>query len=141
MSGLKKFLNKQVEILKLNHIWESDTKIIFLKEEENGFNIIINEYEDEIFLELDNGFHYHYEIQLYESYDEIYQDIFGLVRDLLSNNMRIRVIYKKENPIKWILEYYENNKWKEETVIGSFSFNFFSKKIEKIYTNNILPPR
>jgi hypothetical protein len=141
LSELKKFLNNQTQILELNHQWESDTKIIFMKEEENGFSIFIEEYKDEILLELDNGYHLHFEKNSYESYHEIYQDIFGLLRDLLSKHMRIKVIYKKENPIKWALEYYEKNEWQEESVMGIFSLNIFSKKIEKIYTNNILPPR
>ncbi len=141
MSKLKQFLNNQTKILEINHKWENDNKITFLKKEENGFSIIIEEFKDEIVLELDNGYHEHYEITSNESHIEIYTDIFGFVRDLLANNMRIKVIYRNENPIKWIIEYYKNNKWQESSTMGIISLNIFTKKVEKIYINNILPTR
>jgi len=141
MSKIKTFVNANPKILELNHDWESDLKITFKKEDDNGFDITVEDDGSNISIETDNGYHDHIEIDRFESEEEALLQIFGLVRDLLSNNMRIKVIMKNEKPTKWILEYFEDQKWEEESVMGLFTLNIFGKKTEKFYSNNILPAR
>lgn len=141
MSKIKEFIDAHPKILELTHDWNSDFKITFKKENENGFDISIEEDGDSILLETDNGYHDHIEINNFGSEKEAFTQVFGLVRDLLSNNMRIRVIMKNGKPTKWILEYFDNNKWQEESTMGLLTLNIFGKKTEQAFSNNILPSR
>ncbi len=141
MSKIKIFINANPKILELTHNWDSNSKITFKKENENGFDITIEDDGDSISLETDNGYHDHFEINNFESEKQALSQVFGLVRDLLSNNMRIRVIMKSGKPTKWILEYFEDNKWQEESIMGLFTLNIFGKKTEQVFSNDILPSR
>jgi hypothetical protein len=141
MSKIKTFVDANPKILELTYDWNSDSKITFKKEDENGFDISIEDDGDSILLETDNGYHDCIEINNFKSEQEALLQVFGLVRDLLSNNMRIRVIMKSGKPIKWILEYFEHNKWREESTMGLLTLNIFGKTTEQVFSNNILPSR
>lgn len=141
MSPLKTFLDSNHEILKLNHYQDNDSTITFKKEKENGFDIIVEDQGESIFIGADIGYHDHIYVKDFPSKQEALSYAFGLVRDLLSKNMRIRVVMKNDKPVKWILEYYKDHEWYEESGVALLFFNYFGKKSERIFFNDILPPR
>ncbi len=55
--------------------------------------------------------------------------------------MRIRVVFRKNRPTRWILEHFDGSTWREDDTVYVLILDIFSKKTEKIYTNNILPSR
>ncbi len=141
MSCLKRFLSSHREILRQQHYWDGDTKITFPKKNANGFDISIEEYDNGFLLYTDTGFHDHIEIEDARTQDETLIDLFGLVRDMLSKHMRIRVIMKNDKPVRWYLEYYHNETWHLESGVTLLLFNYFGKRSERIYSNDTLPPR
>ena len=144
MSNIKAFMDTKSNILKLNHYWENSNKIILKKVNDSGFDISIEDNGKFILLSTDNGYRFHLEVKNFKSTEDALSQMCALVRDLLSKNMRIKILLKNKKPKKWILEYYEDSSWHEERVIGSIGLgiiNIFSKKTQKIYSNDILPPR
>jgi hypothetical protein len=142
---LKTYLDKHPEIKDFTgKINKNFTEITFYKKDKNGFDITIEEDNKELILFTETAYHEHFEYDMFENKEEAFDYVFGLTRDLLSNNMRIREIQKNNMPTKVYLEYNKNNIWEEESSIGILSwttFNPFAKKKEIIYVNNILPGR
>ena len=143
--SLKEYLNKHPEIKDFSEKINDDvTEITFFKKHKNGFNITVEEANNELILFTETAYHDHFSYDLFETPEKTFEYVFGLVRDLLSKNMRIREIQKNKMPIKVYLEYKQDDKWKEESSIGILSwvvFNPFVQKREIIYTNNILEKR
>jgi len=140
MSTIKEYVEKRPNILEVNHHWESDSKVTFRKENDSGFDISIECDRNLILLEIDNGYHDHINVEDFKSEEEALSQIFGLVRDLLSKNMRT-VISKSGSPKKWIVEYFDGREWEQESTMGLLIFNPFGKEMVNIYSNDILPPR
>lgn len=141
MSTIKEYIKKRPNISELNHYWENASKVTFKKKNDNGFDISIERDRNFILLEIDNGYHEHINVEDFESEEEALSQIFGLARDLLSKNMRIKVISKSGKPKKWIVEYFDGREWEQESTMGLLLFNPFGKEIVNIYSNDILPPR
>jgi len=140
-SQIQLFVMQNIDLVGLNYFWEESTRLTIKKETQNGFDISIEDSDGVIHIETDNGYHTYIEIQDYKSYKEALTYIFGLVRDMLSTTVRIRVILKNNKPVKWILEYFDGSKWQQEDIMGLLFFNIFGKTTQQIYTNDILPPR
>ena len=145
LTTLKTYLDKHPKIkdsfVKIN---EDFTEITFSKKDKNGFDITVEEENGELILYTETAYHDHFTHEAFENKEETFDYVFGLVRDLLSNNMRIREIQKNNMPIKVYLEYQKNEEWLIESNIGILSwviFNPFAQKEEIIYTNNTLPKR
>jgi hypothetical protein len=142
---LKIYLDKHPEIKdSIGKINKNFTEVTFYKKDKNGFDITIKEDNEELILFTETAYHDHFEYNMFENKKEAFDYVFGLTRDLLSDNMRIREIQKNNMPTKVYLEYKKNHIWEEESSIGILSwtmFNPFSKKKEIIYINNILPSR
>jgi len=142
---LKNYLDKHPEIKDIfSEVNKTFTEITFLKKDKDGFDITVQEEDEELILFTETAYHDHFTYNMFDNKEEVFDYVFGLVRDLLSNNMRIREIQKNHMPIKVYLEYSKNGEWEEESSIGILSlvsFNPFAQKKEIIYTNNILPKR
>ena len=122
----------------IQHEWRNnDTEVIFKKNNDNGFDVVIGHNKNILYLYTDRGFHNHFEA--YRDFSNILEQVMGLARNLLSNNMRIREISSNNNARKWILEHYRNNAWEQESINGLILWNYFGKKTEKIYSNDIYP--
>jgi len=142
---LKIYLDKHPEIKEIaGKINDNFTEITFLKKDNNGFDITVEEEYEELILFTETAYHDHFQYDMFDNKEETFDYIFGLIRDLLSNNMRIREIQKNNVPTKVYLEYNKDGKWEEESSIGILSWvilNPFAQKKEIIYTNNILQKR
>ena len=66
----------------------------------------------------------------------------GLVRDLLSPDMRLRELSAGGRPYKWILEARDaGGGWRAEHETGLVFFNYFGARAERVYQNRQLPGR
>lgn len=65
----------------------------------------------------------------------------GVVRDLLSKNMRIKEILSNNKPVRWLLQYKGENGWETEATNGLIFYNYLGKKSERLNSNDTLPPR
>ena len=65
----------------------------------------------------------------------------GLVRDLLSPDMRIRETRAGAKPMRWTVESRAGQGWRAEGTTGLLFFNYFGRRSERIYQNHQLPGR
>ncbi|MBD3329342.1 hypothetical protein GF357_02500 [Candidatus Dojkabacteria bacterium] len=123
--------------------WKKDKKeIVFKKLDEEGFDIALNcEDDNYLYLSTNLGYYDFYYYESLEQISDILPETMGLVRDLLSPNMRIVEKLSNSKPYKWLLQCKKDNDWITERVSGLVFYNYLGKRIEKIYSNNTLPPR
>jgi hypothetical protein len=101
-----------------------------------------------------NGFDIRFEIDLnavtlhwgnwhtrFESNDTLVEELFGLLRDILSPDMRIRELCANSSPYRGILETYDGTRWSAEHEMGLLFWNYFGKRSVRTYSNSILPGR
>ena len=67
--------------------------------------------------------------------------VIGYVRDLLSPVMRVRELSAGGNAYRWGIELLEDGKWHSQEWVGLLFWNYFGKRSEKFYRNEILPAR
>lgn len=108
------------------------------QQSENGFNITIEIDENRLILYTE-GSHIH--LDDVQDPKHLVQDILGLLRDLLSSAMRVVEFLSDDKPYKWSMESFRNGKWENENTTGLLFYNYFGKKTQKIYQNDILPSR
>jgi hypothetical protein len=65
----------------------------------------------------------------------------GLVRDLLSPDMRIRETRAGAKPVRWTVESRAGQVWRPEGTTGLLFFNYFGRRSERVYQNHQLPGR
>ncbi len=65
----------------------------------------------------------------------------GLVRDLLSPDMRIRERASASRPYKWFIESLRGTTWQLESQTGLLVFNYLGARSERTYQNRHLPGR
>lgn len=126
----------------LDYEWKNNNQeILFKKKTDQGFDITIGYHnENYLYVNTDKGFHDHFEV-IDDDFSETLKSVMGLVRDLLSYKMRIKEILAGNTPRKWILQNYIDGEWKDEHIVGNIFWNYFAKKSERIYYNDVLPSR
>lgn len=65
----------------------------------------------------------------------------GLVRDLLSPLMRLRVIEVRGKPSRGDFQVSQSGEWHTEALTGVIGLGMLGKRIEKFYVNRRLPAR
>ena len=73
--------------------------------------------------------------------DKMIEELFGLLRDMLSPDMRIREVYAGSHPYRGYLESSDGTHWTAEHEMGLIFWNYFGKRSVKTYSNSILPGR
>lgn len=132
------YLSKCMEIEdNLDYEWNNNnTELTIKKKSEEGFDVIVRFEVESFLIDTDIGWH-----DEFGNSEERLDWLMGVIRDLLSKNMRIRVISSNEHPYKWIVELFNNSKWGGFLVKHLMFWKILGKKSEKFYTNDILPPR
>lgn len=124
--------------------WSQDRlKVSFPKNENSGFDIEVA-YEptsETLNLQTDHGYHDHFHTNQFESFSAALSNVFGLVRDLLSPNMRIVETRANGKPRKWQLQALVDGNWATEAKVGLLFWNVFGEKTTVEYINHVLPPR
>jgi len=72
---------------------------------------------------------------------EIVACALGLVRDLLSPGMRVRVYEAGGSPYRGDLEVFDRGVWKREWSTSLFVFTWFRRKSQKVFANHRMPSR
>ena len=127
----------------ISHTWSIDDDedhciLDIPKKSDAGFDITVEVFPDQIVISAD-GPHYH--LNNYQSVDETVMAALGLVRDMLSNGMRVIEYTRNGKPFKWELQSFQNGRWVNEETTGMLSFNFWGKKGSRIFQNDVLPNR
>lgn len=140
VSQARKFFARHPEILHTLSIdGDEDHAIVEITGQgDAGFDIMIEIDTNEITFR-GEGWHGHYLCQ--DPKFEFVASMLGLLRDLLSPSMRIRERLSNGTPYKWTLENFEDGKWVNENTSGTFFWDRFGKKTEKVYSNEVLPAR
>ena len=136
----KDLLSRHPEVL---HEWSIDADedhciLDIPKKSEDGFDITFEVYPEEIMVMAGGA---HTQLSAREYKDKTVETAFGLLRDLLTKNMRVREKLSNGKPYSWSIESIGNGKWNFEESNTLFFWNYFGKKTEKIYSNDILPVR
>ncbi|MFH1441854.1 MAG: hypothetical protein ABIH18_07450 [Candidatus Omnitrophota bacterium] len=125
----------------IDYEWKKDnTEIIFKKKAEDGFDIIVRLENDIIYLESDKDCHKHFHIKGFKDIEKAMEITMEFVRNMLSKNMRIKELLSNGKPYKYLLQKFYKNRWKTESSGGLLFWNYFGKRSERIYSNDILPP-
>lgn len=104
----------------------------------SGFEIRSEVEKDQITVHWGN---WHTPFELEIDPDQLVQDVFGLVRDMLSSDMRLRELVAGSSPYRGYLESFDGTSWTVEQEMGMAFWNYFAKRTERIFTNTALAPR
>ncbi|MCP3685748.1 MAG: hypothetical protein GY861_24130 [bacterium] len=117
---------------------EGITGVRIHKQEENGFNVFWGSDGREIYFEAGDIHHSAITLEDQNSPDKEIRHHIGFLRDLLSNRMRIVEKYAGKTPYKVLVQTWNDKQWQTEDIFGSVFYNYFAKKSEITYQNNIL---
>jgi hypothetical protein len=122
------------------HTWSSDAcELHFPRADESGFDVIVDIGEEELTVHA-HGAHQHFPARDGTAREEA-EAALGLVRDLLSPDMRLRERLASGKPYLWMLEANRGLGWKKENLTGLMIFKYFGRRAERTYQNRWLPGR
>jgi hypothetical protein len=105
----------------------------------DGFEITVEADDSEVTVYSEFIAHQHFTSD--GNHDEVCQMAMGLVRDLLSPAMRLRVIEVGGKVSRAHFETSRAGIWHRESTTALFSLPFFRKRVERFYINRRLPIR
>jgi len=107
---------------------------------DTGFSITIEVFPEEITVSM-GGPHEHFRREGM-SPEELVGSVLGLTRDLLSPAMRLREQRAGGSAFQWHVEALQaDGTWLAEATTGLLFWNYFGKRSERIYQNDVLPSR
>ena len=104
----------------------------------DGFDIRVSAETDAITLSWGN---WHTRFEPTAGNDTLVEVVFGLVRDMLSSDMRIRELRAGDTPYRGFLEAYDGTRWSTEQTMGLIFWNYLARRSVRTYSNSILPRR
>jgi hypothetical protein len=131
------------------HETEHRVTLRFPRRTQTGFNVSIAAEAAGVEVAADTedgGMHVRFDPTDYESGDGLVAHALGLVRDLLSTAMRLRVRAAGGTAYHWSLEATDasdggNDHWRTEDTMGLLVWPFWRKRTERIFQNDMLVPR
>ena len=129
----------------LVHEWRDDREsvsITFPRRSERGFDVVVEATADGVIVAAGTGrggTHVHFDGP--GGAEEHTARALGLVRDLLSPAMRLRVAEAAGTEYRWRLESFDGAAWRTEETTGLLLWPFWSRRTERVYQNDVLPPR
>jgi hypothetical protein len=124
--------------------WSDDrTTIRIPKRQLSGYDIEVAYYpvDHMVHIGTDRGYHDHVHVETADELKDCLSSIFGLVRDMLSSNMRILETLSGGKGRKWELQSLRSGNWVTESSTGLLLWNYFGQKTHREYSNETLPPR
>ncbi len=118
------------------HHWRNDG-LVFSGSDLDGFEVTLQPDGQGIVVLTGVGLHEHVE----GAPAEAVRDALGLVRDLLSPDMRVRELRAGGRAYRWLLERRELDRWTCESQTGLLFWNYFARRSERVYQNRWLPGR
>ena len=130
---------------RLQYMWAQNqpsvgTQLKFPKVAAEGFDIVLDISNADIVVrigELDEAFR----IDVHGGPALAVRYALGLVRDLLSPAMRLRILSAGGRPYRWVLESSDDGVWKAENLTGRIFYRYFGRRSEAIFQNSQLPAR
>lgn len=116
--------------------WQGD-ELVFPKTTEDGFEISLQPDSRGVIVLTDVGLHVHVD----GAPADAVQDALGLVRDLLTPDMRIVELRAGGGGYRWRMERLESGRWLVEARTGLLFWNYFGRRSERTYQNRRLPGR
>lgn len=116
-----------------------NTELVIPKLAEEGFKITVVADDSEVSVYSEYLAHEHFTSD--GDHEAVSNQAMGLVRDLLSPLMRLRVTEVKGSVIRARFEVMRDGAWKAEAITGLLAFSFFSKRTEKFFINRRMPIR
>jgi hypothetical protein len=116
--------------------WQGD-ELVFPKADDDGFEIRLQPDAAGVIVLTDVGLHVHVE----GDPEDAVRDALGLVRDLLSPDMRVVERRSGQHGYRWTLERLESGRWLGEARTGLLFWNYFGRRSEQIYQNRRFPGR
>lgn len=96
----------------------------------DGFDVRCDVESDAVTLYWGN---WHARFEPTEGADRLVEELFGLIRDMLSPDMRIRELRAAGSPYRGYLESFDGTRWSAEHAMGLMFWNYFGKRSVKIY--------
>ncbi len=88
------------------------------------------------------NWHSHYDLDEYRGGAEAFiADLYGLLRDMLSPDMRVRELRARSTPYRGFLESFDGTRWSVEQENGLLFWNYFGRRSVVTYSNSVLPGR
>ena len=112
--------------------------LVIPKSSDEGFDISFYVTAEEVTVHC-ASFHEHYSIE--GDVIEFAAYCIGMLYDLLTPTMRVRISSAGATPYKWTLEMLEKNKWLQQGSTALIFYNYFSKRSETILQNSALEAR
>gem|GEM_PF-2354391 len=136
----KRFSEEYPEI-EISIDYTGDCHTLSIKDKsENGYSIYVDIFDDELIFHCDH-FHQHIYQPKEMNTEDYVNHVFGMVYDYLTTNVRMIEKRANDKPYQWTIEIKERNEWREDQTNGLIFYNYFGKKSERIYQNDLLPPR
>ena len=123
------------------HVWSAEPDYCDLSipaSDANGFDIRVTAEADAITLHWGN---WHTRFEPTTGDDTLVEAVFGLVRDMLSSDMRIRELCADHKPYRGFLESYDGKRWSAEHSMGLIFWHYFANRSVRTYSNSALPGR
>src|SRR5262245_33584768 len=127
----------------LAHRWKqqgNNHELTFSALELTGFDVIVSITNDDVTI-FARGAHRHIQPIEGQDVESLAAEALGLVRDLLSPDMRVREFCASGSGYRWQIEICTADGWKPTEVTGLIFWTYFGRRSEKIYQNRILPGR
>lgn len=122
--------------------WNAAGDEICLKSaDHDGFDVYVAMDSRCLYLRTEFGYEDHWHNRDEAALEANLQAVFGLVRDLLSEQMRLRVLYANGQAYRWILERRVGKQWQAEDIYGLLLWNYFGRRSEATFSNRLLPVR
>ena len=129
----------------IRHEWRAPERpailhLKFPRVTDSGFDIDVQVFPVQIFVYA-GGAETQLSITRERPAEVIVQEALGLVRDLLSPAMRLRVWFASGQPYKWATEYEASGRWRRDSQVSLLFYNYFGKRTVWVHQNTVLPAR
>jgi hypothetical protein len=127
----------------LAHRWEqhgNSQDLIFPASEPTGFDVTVSITPHGVIV-IARGAHRHFESIQRQDVESAAAEALGMVRDLLSPDMRVREFCAAGSPYRWTLEINASDGWKATESTGLIFWNYFGRRSQQVFQNQTLPGR
>jgi hypothetical protein len=136
----KRFFEMYPEI---PHEWSMDStdfQLTIKKINEKGFDLNLELFGDDVVLHCES-MHQHITNLEKKPTPEFANEVFGVIYDYLTTDVRMKEFQSNGSPFKWVIESLSEDKWERGQSTGILFYNYFGKKTIEIFQNDYLPPR
>jgi hypothetical protein len=127
----------------ISHRWEqrgTSQNLVFPALQPTGFDVTVT-IEPSGVVVAARGAHHHFEANEGQDVEHTAAEALGLVRDLLSPDMRVIEYCAGGLPYRWAMEVRTADGWKATEVTGLLFWNYLGRRSQLVFQNQTLPGR